>query len=197
MEKLAQGAESSIFVINSNILQKIRNPKEYRNSELDLKLRRSRCKKEFKILKKLFESEVNVPEPFEIDLKETKFTFEYLHGNELKAVLNKEILLLAFKEICKLHQFGVVHGDLTTLNMLFVEKQVYIIDFGLSSITENIEERGVDLNLFFRCIENEHREFYGMREKLLRIYSEEVKDGDKVIKRLNEIELRGRNKTKS
>jgi Kae1-associated kinase Bud32 len=196
METLAQGAESSILIVNDNILQKVRHSKEYRNSELDLKLRKSRCKKEFKILKKLFKSSIHVPEPLELDLKTTTITFEYLKGDVLRDVLTKKILTLAFVEICKLHSQEVIHGDLTTLNMMFVNQEVYLIDFGLSSISTNIEERAVDLNLFFRCIENEHQEFYIMKEELLEEYNQEVENGDKVLKRLKEVELRGRNKNK-
>lgn len=196
METLAQGAESSILIVDKKILKKIRHKKEYRNSELDLKLRKFRCKREFKILKRLEELEVNVPKPYEIELKNTSFTFEYLKGDVLKNVLTKENLKQGFLEICKLHNTGIVHGDLTTLNMMLIDSKVYIIDFGLSNFSEHIEERSVDLNLFFHCIENEHRKFYSMKEELLKTYSKEVENGEKVIKRLEEVEKRGRNKNK-
>ncbi len=196
MEKLSEGAESIIEIIDQKTLQKTRLPKTYRNSELDLKLRKFRTKREFKILNKLKENNVNVPKTNDINLDNTSFTFEYLNGKILKESLSKELLIKTIKEIAKMHKFGVTHGDLTTLNMLNVDNEVYIIDFGLSEFSENIEERGVDLNLFFLCIENEHNEFFHMKSELIEIYKNEIENGVEVIKRLENIEKRGRNKNK-
>ena len=196
MEKLASGAESEILVIDNKSLKKIRLKKEYRHEQLDLKLRKSRTKREYKILEKLSQREVNVPKPYSINLKETSFNFEYLNGDVLKNELDEGKLINGFKEICKLHSEEIVHGDLTTLNMMYANNKVYLIDFGLSQFSSNVEERGVDLNLFFTCIENEHPNFHYLKEDLLQIYKKELKEGKEVIKRLKEIEIRGRNKAK-
>ncbi|MEC8339293.1 MAG: KEOPS complex kinase/ATPase Bud32 [Nanoarchaeota archaeon] len=196
MEKLSVGAESEIIIIDNKTLRKIRLGKKYRHELLDIKLRRSRTKREYKILEKLHEKNVNIPKPYNINLKETYIDFEYLKGDVLKKVLDKEKLIEAFKQICLLHKQEIVHGDLTTLNMLYANNKVYLIDFGLSGFSDNVEERGVDLNLFFTCIKNEHPNFHYLKEDLLQIYKKELKEGEEVIKRLEEIELRGRNKAK-
>ncbi len=196
MEKLSVGAESEIIKINDTTLKKIRLNKKYRHPLLDLKLRRFRTKREFKILEKLYEKEINIPKPISLNLKETSFEFEYLSGTVLKKTITEEKLLKGFHQIILLHREEIVHGDLTTLNMIDCNDKVYLIDFGLASFSSNVEERGVDLNLFFRCIENEHTEFYNLKEEMIEIYKKKVEQGESVIKRLEEIELRGRNKAK-
>lgn len=196
MEKLSVGAESEIIKINDTTLKKIRLNKKYRHPLLDLKLRRFRTKREFKILEKLYEKEINIPKPISLNLKETSFEFEYLSGTVLKKTITEEKLLKGFHQIILLHREEIVHGDLTTLNMIDCNDKVYLIDFGLASFSSNVEERGVDLNLFFRCIENEHPEFYNLKEEMIEIYKKKVEQGESVIKRLEEIELRGRNKAK-
>ena len=196
MEKLSVGAESEILIIDNKTLRKVRLEKKYRHELLDLKLRRSRTKREFKILEKLHEKNVNIPKPYKVNLKETYIDFEYLKGDVLKDVIDEEKLIKAFKQICLLHKEEIVHGDLTTLNMMFANKKVYLIDFGLSGFSNNVEERGVDLNLFFTCIKNEHPNLFHLKEDLLQIYKKEIKEGEEVIKRLEEIEIRGRNKAK-
>lgn len=193
---IAQGAEAKIIQIDENTLQKIRESKPYRISELDLKLRKARNKREFKVLSKLYEEKINVPKPIEIsDKKENiHFTFEYIKGAPLKELLNEELLNKAFDNIIKIHQLNITHGDLTTLNMLVKNDLVYLIDFGLSEFTNKIEDKAVDLNLFFTCIKNEHPEFYKHKTELLKQYKKELEKGTEIIARLEQIEHRGRNK---
>jgi len=196
MNKLiGEGAESQIIQIDENLLKKLRLEKPYRHPILDLKLRKARNRREFKVLNKLFELKINAPKAFEIKEKEEiSFTFEYIKGNTLKSVLNKKLLDKAFDEIIKLHKKNITHGDLTTLNMIEKDNKIYLIDFGLSEFSKKIEDRAVDLNLFFTCIKNEHKEFYKHKTKLLQTYQKELEFGSKVIERLQQIEHRGRNK---
>lgn len=193
MDMIAEGAEAKILKLENGILKKIRMPKSYRLDVLDLKLRKSRNRREFKVLNKLNDFGVNVPQVYEIFEKdEISFTFEYIEGNVLKDVMNKNLLFLAFGQIILMHKFGVVHGDLTTLNILVKNNEIYLIDFGLSDFNFNIELRAVDLNLFFTCIRNEHPNFFKYKSELLEKYSAEF--GTDVLKRLDVVEHRGRNK---
>lgn len=203
MKVLSEGAEAQILIVDDNILKKVRLPKNYRLEEIDTKLRKFRNRREFKVLTKLKEAGVNVPDVYEnlesAKEKQIAFTFEYIKGNILKDVLDKKLLFLAFEQIIKMHNAGVVHCDLTTLNMLVRDNQVYLIDFGLSEFSRNIEERAVDLNLFFNCIKNEHLNLYSKKQELIKRYLKELGDknlgnGEAVIKRLEQVEHRGRNK---
>ena len=193
MKTIAKGAEGEIIQINKEILKKIRTSKRYRISIIDTKLRKLRNKREFKVLNLLYDNKVNVPKPYKLNEKEFYFTFEYLKGTELKKTLDKNNLTKAFDEIIKMHNLGIIHGDLTTLNMI-ENRKVYLIDFGLSQFSTKIEDRAVDLNLFFTCIKNEHPSFYKYKKSLLNKYIKKVDKGDLIIKRLENIELRGRNK---
>lgn len=195
-EIINEGAEAQIIQIDSNILKKVRLPKSYRISQIDDKLRKSRNKREFKVLSKLYESNVNVAKPIELsdNLNDVYFTFEFIDGKNLKFVLNKDLLDKAFDEIIKLHNLDIVHGDLTTLNMIVKDNLVYLIDFGLSEFSHKVEDKAVDLNLFFNCIKNEHIEVIGDKKELLKKYEIEVDRGKEIVKRLENIEKRGRNK---
>lgn len=194
MDLVNEGAEAKIYLVNENTLEKVRISKKYRIEELDKKLRKLRTKREFKVLKLLFDSDVNVPEPNEIDEKNFSFKCERLIGDVLMDCLNENLLEKGFREIIKMHSLDVVHGDLTTLNMICCEDEVFIIDFGLSELNGRVEDKAVDLNLFFNCIKNEHPEFYSMKEGLEEKYLE-TSFGKKVIERLKNVEKRGRNKS--
>ena len=56
------------------------------------------------------------------------------------------------RTLALLHDAGVVHGDFTTANLMIKEKCLYVIDFGLSEITESTEGRAIDLLLIKRSI---------------------------------------------
>jgi Kae1-associated kinase Bud32 len=197
-EIIATGAESEIHKINDTTLKKIRLAKTYRIPEIDLKLRRLRNRKEFKILKKLHENQILVPEPYKLiedkRIDEISFEFEFLNGQVLKKCLTKELLFKAFNQIIQMHKKQVTHSDLTTLNMIHMSNEIYLIDFGLGEFSIKAEDRAVDLNLFFNCIKNEHPQFYQYKEELKEIY---FKFDKKVLNNLNKLEHRGRNKNKN
>lgn len=195
MEMIAQGAEAQIFKVDENTLKKVRLAKPYRLKQIDEKLRKFRNKREFKVLIKLFGADVNVPEPFELNVKDDiSFTFEYIDGTVLKEVLDEKLLEKAFENIIKMHNQNIVHGDLTTLNMIEKDDSVYLIDFGLADFSHKIEDKAVDLNLFFTCIKNEHPNLYAQKERLVKEYAKHAERGESVIGRLHKIEHRGRNK---
>ena len=193
MELIAEGAEAKIYLIE-NKLRKIRIEKNYRIKEIDEKLRKKRNKREFKVYSKLYENGVNVPKPIELNEREFYFDFEYIKGSILKNTINETKIENAFKQIIKIHNLDIIHGDLTTLNMIDSDSKIYIIDFGLSEFTYKVEDKAVDLNLFFNCIKNEHPNLYKAKSKLEELYLNKANNSKNVIDRLNQIEKRGRNK---
>jgi Kae1-associated kinase Bud32 len=200
MKILNEGAEAQIFQIDNIVLKKVRIQKNYRLKEIDLNLRKHRNRVEFKILTKLYENKVLVPKPIDFFENENdfSFTFEKIEGEELNKNLDKKKLKKTFLEIIKMHNLDIVHFDLTTKNMIYNNKNqnIYLIDFGLSFHSKKIEEKAVDLNLFFNCLKNEDKKLYLQKNKLLKLYKKKTELGEKIIEQLKNVENRGRNKVK-
>jgi Kae1-associated kinase Bud32 len=55
--------------------------------------------------------------------------------------------------IAKLHDNNIIHGDLTTSNMILKKDKVFFIDFGLSFISGRIEDKACDLHLIKQALE--------------------------------------------
>ena len=199
MSKLiAQGAEARIF-LEDNKIKKERFQKTYRLKQLDNKLRGFRTRREAKILEKL--NAINFPSPrlIENDEKE-KLVMEKIDGKLIKDVLEK----FDYKKLCNeigkkvaiLHNNLIIHGDLTTSNMIY-NKEIYFIDFGLSFFSEKAEDKAVDLHLLKEALESKH---YRIWEKafnlVLESYKKEAKKSHETLKRLGAVEKRGRYRAK-
>jgi len=198
MKKLiAQGAEAKIF-LDGNIV-KDRVKKNYRIKEIDERLRGFRTRREAKILSKL--SSIGFPGPKLVDCDDKeKIVMEFVDGDKLRDVLEKKDYVELCKEIGEkvavLHNNGIIHGDLTTSNMILKE-QIYFIDFGLSFFSEKFEDKAVDLHLLRQALESKH---YKVWEKCFKSVLEgyrKAKHYDDIVNRLEMVEKRGRNKEKS
>ncbi len=138
---LQQGAEAIIYLQNNEII-KDRIKKSYRIKEIDEKLRKARTKSEAKILNKLSET-ISVPKLISTDEKQ-KIIMEYINGEKLSSSLEtldyKKICKILGEEIAKMHNKGIIHGDLTTSNLIYVEdnRNDFIISPSLSNDNLNI-----------------------------------------------------------
>ena len=213
MEKIAQGAEAVLFEDNGMVI-KDRIKKKYRLKKIDDKLRGFRTRREAKVLRKLEEIKFPAPRLIECDEKE-KIIMENVKGAKLRDVFEKRNYLKLSREIGKkiavLHKNNIVHGDLTTSNMIlgkeiyFIDaakskisgiskkEEIFFIDFGLSFFSEKIEDKAVDLHLLKQALESKH---YKVWEKCFKVALKGYGDR-KVIERLETVELRGRYKQKS
>jgi len=160
-EIIQQGAEA-ILVKKGKEVRKKRIKKGYRIKEIDEKLRKSRTKREAKLLKKI-KGIIPVPKVKDIDEKNMEIIMEYINGKKLSESLDKIrdwkfICQEIGKNIAKLHEKDVIHSDLTTSNMIYIkkEKKVYFIDFGLSFTSSRIEDKAVDLHLIKQALEAKH-----------------------------------------
>jgi TP53 regulating kinase-like protein len=198
MKQLSQGAEAKIYLDNEIV--KDRFKKSYRLEEIDTKLRKFRTRREAKILTKLSEINFPVPELIESDDKEMKIRMEFLDGKKVRDILEESDYKKMCKEIGKLiaimHDNGVIHGDLTTSNMVFTDK-VNFIDFGLSYFSDKVEDKAVDLHLLRQALESKHHKVW---EDCFKAALEGYKTSENykaTITRLEKVEARGRNKQKS
>ena len=189
MELLGIGAEASVYRQDSKVIKK-RTRKNYRLKQLDDKLLQSRTKKEAKILKKL---EDIAPKLF--SFSNHTIEMEYLKGDLVRNILDKkpQIISSIAKTITILHNKNIAHGDLTTGNMMLVEKEIKLIDFGLSKTTLKIEDKAVDLHIFKQSLISKH---HGVYQQIWGKFLEEYKPVDKkeILKRFAEVESRGKNK---
>ncbi|MDD5191907.1 MAG: lipopolysaccharide kinase InaA family protein [Candidatus Nanoarchaeia archaeon] len=120
---IAQGAEA-IISLKGNQIIKDRTKKSYRIPVLDENLRKKRTKSEAKILEKVSKL-VNVPKV--IETKDNKIIMEPIEGKKLSDYLDNlenknQIAEQIGQEIAKLHDSDIIHGDLTTSNMIYVEE---------------------------------------------------------------------------
>jgi TP53 regulating kinase-like protein len=95
--------------------------------------------------------------------------------------------------VVSLHGTDLVHGDLTTSNMMFSKTNTpTLIDFGLSSTTTSNEDRAVDLYVLERAIASTHPRSEGLIRIVMSVYKNESKHGDKVMQKLADVRARGR-----
>jgi TP53 regulating kinase and related kinases len=196
MKLIAQGAESKLYLDKNRII-KHRFRKKYRIKDIDERLRKSRTKREAKVLQKLEAISFPSPKLLKNDEKE-KLEMENIKGKLLRDVLEKENYIMLSKEIGEkiavLHNNNIIHGDLTTSNMI-LNKEIYFIDFGLSFFSHKIEDKAVDLHLLKEALESKHYKIWEKCYKTaLRAYEKKANDGSKTVERLKIVESRGRYK---
>ena len=98
------------------------------------------------------------------------------------------------ESIAKIHDADIIHGDLTTSNMILSNERVFFIDFGLGYISKKIEDKAVDLHLLKHALEAKHfKNWKILFEKFLEGYKK-GKESKKILERLTAVEKRGRYK---
>jgi len=192
---ISQGAEAIISLNNDNIIKQ-RIKKSYRLPEIDGKLRKLRTRSEARILKKL-QKIIPVPKLIKIDEADKELVIEHIKGEKLSEYLEeigyKKICKMITENISKMHDLDIIHGDLTTSNMIYKNNKVYLIDFGLSFHSKKIEDKAVDLHLLKQALESKH---YIIAEECFNIIIKnyKAKDHEKIIEQLKKVESRGRYK---
>ena len=110
-----------------------------------------------------------------------------------------------------LHRNDIIHGDLTTSNIMIkkpvgienvmkIEKSelnIIIIDFGLSFISHQLEDKAVDLYVLERALISTHSQYSkDIFDRILQSYCKEYgRNNEKVVERFEQVRLRGRKRT--
>lgn len=189
-----RGAEA-VVLIDDDKAMKTRMKKDYRIRELDERLRSERTKAEAKIMSEA--RKLGIPTPIIYDVGRFDLVMETIHGTPLKDVIDEDKSRKAGVLIGKLHSGGIIHGDLTTSNMLVKGERIYLIDFGLSFWDEMLESRGVDVHVFFQTLVSSHKEHEKLKAAFAEGYRSSFKGADDVLDRVREIEYRGRYKAET
>ena len=197
-KQISSGAESIVFLNDAGNIEKNRVPKNYRITEIDGALRKSRIKRELKVLNDL--KKTLLPIPNVIRSNDSTIEMEYIRGTQIKKVLDRNPLLAVKigENLSIMHNNGIIHGDLTTSNMILNDvniKKLYFIDFGLSFYSKKLEDKAVDIHLFRQALESKHFKVSNEAfESFLTGYNPENKK--EILERLKAVERRGRNKEK-
>ena len=205
MEKLiAKGAEAELYLIKWNglkAIKKFRKPKKYRHPILDFQLRKTRTNHEADIIQRVKNYGVSTPILYHVNNESGIIIMEYIEGEKVRDIvdiLGEEERQRLFRKIGYysglLHKNGIIHGDLTTSNIIIHSKRIVFIDFGLSEVSYEVEKRGVDLNLMNRMLTSTH---FSYLEMLLKAFMEGYRESlgdeaEKALNRMEDVSKRGR-----
>jgi len=203
---ISKGAEAYIYLCewyNRLVIKKTRVAKKYRIPELDIFIRKTRTRREAKLLSAVKRIGVPAPVVYDVLLHEFTIIMEYIEGILLRDLLNLGKLKLSdeinlLKKVGEylglMHKNDIIHGDLTTSNIIVSEdKFLSFIDFGLGEFSNSIEDKGTELRVFYTALTSTHydkaEDYF---EAFLKGYERTYDEAHLVIKRFSEISMRGR-----
>jgi len=170
LKLISLGAEAAIVrctFLDIDAVIKWRFPKPYMPPDLDKQFRVSRTITEAKALFKAISIGVLTPIPLYMDPARGLLIMTFVDGYSLRDAIQRldenavcDVCRIAGMYIAKLHENSIVHGDVTTSNIV-IEKgtgDVYLIDFGLSNFVKRIEDEAIDVHIFFRSVESAHQD---------------------------------------
>jgi Kae1-associated kinase Bud32 len=213
---ISSGAEANLFLVAKKESSTVRNlgvlcikdrvAKKYRLKQIDDKIRKLRTKQETKLLEKAGKI-INVPKIIQTNSKENnqfKIYMNYVRGKKLSENLEKlsknqaeKVCNQIGESIAKLHDNEIIHGDLTTSNLILdKDNKVWFIDFGLGFISLKLEDKAVDLHVLKQAVEARHYQHHEIFWKSILKGYKKSKNNLGVIERLRIVESRGRYKDK-
>jgi len=201
---IAKGAEADLWLDPDwngvKVIIKRRGEKKYRIPELDMEIRRSRTVHEASLIHRAKEAGVPTPLIYQVSPEEATIVMELVEGEKVRDIVDRlgederKTLFRAIGEKAGLlHGAGIVHGDLTTSNIIRSCGKVVFIDFGLGEMSTETEKRGVDLNLMYRMLTSTHFQhteelFWAFKEG----YRATLEEADEALERMEEVAQRGR-----
>nr|XP_020471467.1 TP53-regulating kinase [Monopterus albus] len=217
-ELIKQGAEARVYrseFLGKSAIVKERFPKRYRHPVLDERLTHRRTVQEVRAILRCRRAGISTPVVYFVDYTSHCIFLEEIMGSltvrdhiasiqQSDSCKEQELEHLAEcvgHILAKMHDEDVIHGDLTTSNMLLRhgledgESSLVLIDFGLSYISALPEDKGVDLYVLEKAFLSTHPNTETLFDKLLKSYRASSKKSSAVIKKLDEVRLRGRKRS--
>ena len=157
-----KGAEADVYLSSWNGINsvlKIRKEKKYRNPSLDTRIRKQRTIREAQIISDVKSFGISTPLIYFVDYKNFSISMQFVKGKLIRDMDAKSISNVCLeigKIVGKLHQNGIMHGDLTTSNFILTSEHLFVIDFGLANRTEKPDDHAVDLRLFKEILNSAH-----------------------------------------
>ncbi len=187
--ELARGAEAVVWLDNGTVVKE-RVKKRYRHVELDERIRKERTRAESRLISEA--RRLGIPTPVIYDVGNSTIRMQHIPGIALKHIIDPELSKDLGEMIGVLHSGGIVHGDLTTSNLIYYNERIYMIDLGLGSMSCELEARGVDVHVLFRTFESTHQGHLALKDAFCEGYRKTLHNADEVLERVKEIEKRGR-----
>lgn len=199
---VAKGAEAVLIRKGDHIIKR-RISKGYRHPQLDRWMTIRRTRREAKILDKVSKT-INSPKIIRSDEENAELTMEFVDGKILSDCLDNlprsDALKTCFdigSEVGLLHEMDIIHGDLTTSNMILNRNKISLIDFGLGFHSARAEDKAVDLKLLKEAMKSKHyKNGEADFNQVLKGYKVTSKEEKKVFEQLKKVEGRGRYKGK-
>lgn len=227
-----QGAESKIYFgthSNNRCVIKHRFSKKYRHHLLDKKITKERTKRERRIIEKISNKSQELANYMPkvvwsndstllmTEIVNSESIYDFIERDPSNAELAAPLIGYC---VAELHNIGIIHGDLTTSNLLLLPRireeedlpskkvrsnnltethLVVPIDFGLSTGSVHPEERAVDLYVLERALLSTHFSDSTFFNQVLQAYMLKIDavtcqplGKEKIIDRLREVRARGR-----
>ena len=201
-----RGAEATVTTSGEDGDRRVvkrRVPKAYRHPELDRTLRRDRTVAEARLTSEARRAGVPTPLVADADVPNATLTLQHVGARDLAAALDDgaDSAAAVGRQLARLHEAGVVHGDPTTRNVRVgadaadgaatasADRPV-LIDFGLAYHTGHVEDHAMDLHVFEGSIRATAADPAPLIEAFEDGYAEI--GADEVLDRLRDVEGRGR-----
>lgn len=186
----AEAVLSKTSVVGRAAVVKSRIAKTYRVKELDVKLRGERTRGEARLLHKAKLAGVDCPTVLEAGKFDLVMTFVEGERPEMDEKQCSESGAI----LAKLHSSDIIHGDYTPANLIVSKKggskgtvgSFSVIDFGLGFVSNDIEDKAVDVFTMLRALENKEK-----KDAFVKGYLTYAKAGS-VLKRVKDVEKRVR-----
>ncbi len=201
MRILSRGAEAKLLAseyLGRKSVVKMRERKKYRAKELDEKIIAERLRNECSLLSRAKKAGVRTPAIWKVEPENFTLVLEFIRGRTLKEELLKgtrgaeKLCKLAGKEVAKLHSNGIVHGDLTTGNIIVHGKMLAFLDFGLGKISGKAEDFAVDMLAFRKTFRATHFNLLSGWKALEKSYAAAFPRGKEVLRQIERVEARAR-----
>jgi len=201
-----RGAEADLYLgtlEQYKVIVKRRVSKGYRLPELDRRIREYRTFHEAQLLHEAKTVGVPTPTIFLVDRANFEIVMRHIEGRRLRDWLGEvdevqrgRICRSLGRSIALLHRNGLIHGDLTTSNLILTaDGRIFFVDFGLGFHSPNLEDQGVDLFLLLRALQSYYYTYAKQCfTEVLKGYRQIVgrKAAAEVSEKIEEIKRRGR-----
>jgi TP53 regulating kinase-like protein len=142
---------------------KMRKPLRYRLAVLDNELRFQRTMREAEMPHAVKRAGVSAPHLYYVDPRGATLVMEYVEGPRVKDIVSRlssgeieGVFETLGRSVARLHASKIMHGDLTTANLVRQDGRLVFLDFGLSLHTDRVEDHAVDLRLIKETIQGAH-----------------------------------------